>query len=209
MKFELIVEGDTEYFGLEDFFRKWLNPRLSKLVAFRFTNMKGNTIQDLVKKAQTKLNEPANEDTIAVIGLLDLYGLPSEIYGGNNKMRQETAKERYDWCKQKIEKQVDNARFRQFFAVHEIEAWLLSNPNNPKFPQQVRNFLNKHPKIRTPEEINFDKHPAKILTEEFRKATGREYSKVRLGRQLSSNLTHKKLTKNVLILKRCLIICYS
>ncbi|QFY41853.1 DUF4276 family protein [Candidatus Methylospira mobilis] len=68
------------------------------------------------------LNGPRKDEIIAIISLLDFYGptfYPVHLTG---------YEARYDWAKQYIEKKVGQPKFFQFFAVHEVEAWLLSNP---------------------------------------------------------------------------------
>jgi hypothetical protein len=49
--------------------------------------------------------------------------------------------------------------FRQHFAVHEIEAWLLAYPQ--QWPEHSRSRIMQ----RRPEEVNFNKPPAKFLRE--------------------------------------------
>jgi len=66
------------------------------------------------------LNGPSKEKIIAVISLLDLYG--PTFYPAHLTDRDE----RYLWAKQKIEGNVQEENFFQFFAVHEVEAWILS-----------------------------------------------------------------------------------
>ena len=43
-------------------------------------------------------------------------------------------------------------KFRLFFAVHEFEAWLLSQPDI--FPREIKNALQN--RIAQPEQVNFD-----------------------------------------------------
>jgi hypothetical protein len=78
------------------------------------------------------LEGPDKNEVIAVISLLDLYG--PTFYPDHLKK----SKERYDWAKNDIEGKVNQAKFFQFFAVHEVEAWLLSEPNI--FPADVGNW---------------------------------------------------------------------
>lgn len=47
--------------------------------------------------------------------------------------------------------------FRQHFAVHEVEAWLLAYPE--RWPSDVRDQISR----RRPEEVNFNEPPAKFL----------------------------------------------
>jgi hypothetical protein len=81
---------------------------------------------------------------IAVISLLDLYGptfYPSSVTG---------VKQRYAWGKQYLEEKVGHERFLQFFAVHETEVWLLSDPSI--FPGSVRTAIEAT--SQSPESIN-------------------------------------------------------
>jgi hypothetical protein len=76
-------------------------------------------VKDAPVKARLHLAKP---DVIAVIALLDLYGptfYPDQCLA---------AEERYTWAKARLEKQVNDPRFRQYFAVHDVEAWILSQP---------------------------------------------------------------------------------
>ncbi len=95
-----------------------------------------------------------------------------------------TPKEKYEWGKDHIEKKVGNEKFFHFFAVHETEAWLLSEPN--LFPTEVkRDFPDK---ISKPESVNFDQPPAKLLDSLFNKTLNRNYKKVVDGKNLFSRL---------------------
>jgi hypothetical protein len=69
------------------------------------------------------LEGPSQKDIIGVIALLDLY---DPTFYPKDKT---TALERYHWAKEELERQVGHPKFRQFFAIHEVEAWLLSEPN--------------------------------------------------------------------------------
>ncbi len=135
-------------------------------------------VKDAPKKAEMHLNGPAKDDIIAVISLLDLYG--PTFYPDNLTK----CKERYDWAKKDIEKKVNQPNFFQFFAVHELEAWLLSQPDI--FPLKVKDAFPK--KIQNPEIVNFDEPPAKLLDKIFRKHTSRSYKKVVNGKELFGKL---------------------
>jgi hypothetical protein len=73
-------------------------------------------------------------------------------------------------------------RFRMFFAVHEFEAWLLSQPDI--FPREVRASLEG--KVPQPENVNFDQPPAKLLDHLYKQKTKRNYKKTTYGKQLFS-----------------------
>jgi hypothetical protein len=124
MKFVLFVEGHTEDKALPKFLKRWLDPRLARPVGIKTVRFEGwsELVKDAPRKAAMHLNGPDQEEIIAVIALIDLYGptfYPKAL---------QTAAERYDWARQDLEKQVGHPRFFQFFAVHETEAWLLAAP---------------------------------------------------------------------------------
>ncbi len=180
MKFILFVEGETERKALPVFLQKWLEAGLSMRVGI--DAVKFNGWQELVKgspkKALMHLNGPKKGDIIAVIALLDLYG--PTFYPNDKK----TAKARYDWAKEDIEKEVGHQKFRQFFAVHKTEAWLLSEPN--LFPAEVKKALSA--KIQHPEQVNFDEPPAKLLQRLYKEKTKRIYKKTIHGSELFNQL---------------------
>ena len=124
------------------------------------------------------LDGPGSRDIVAVLGLLDLYG--PDFYPEGKK----TVRERYEWGVHHFEQKVGRDRFRMFFAVHEFEAWLLSDPEI--FPRGVRNAL--PPKIARPEEVDFEEPPAKLLERVYKQATRRGYKKTTYGEQLFGKL---------------------
>ena len=81
-------------------------------------------------------------------------------------------------------KRVGQPNFRQFFAVHETEAWLLSASGI--FPPEVKKAL--PPKIATPEAVNFDLPPAKLLDKLYKEKLKRSYKKVTDGAELFAQL---------------------
>jgi hypothetical protein len=208
MKFILFIEGHTEKKALSAFFKKWLDPRLVKPVGIKTVRFEGarELVKDLSKKVtlyldtskqhkQTKKKIKGSEkdkndevnDIIAVIALLDLYGL--EL---SHPADKKTSRQRYEWAKKHLENQVNHPKFRQFFAVHETEAWLLSDPN--LFSDKIKKALPK--RIQHPEEINFDMPPAKLLERLYDLKTGRTYKKIMHGselfRKLDPNLAYIK-----------------
>lgn len=180
MKFVLLVEGHTEKSIAAEFLKRWLDPQLDKHVGIQVVRFNGYA--ELVRKAATKaqmhLDGPRNEDIIAVIGLMDLYG--PDIYPSHTQ----TADDRYDWGVQHFEKKVDRERFRMFFAVHEVEAWLLSQPTI--FPANIQTGLPG--KIAQPEAVNFDEPPAKLLDRVYKAHTDRNYKKTTYGAELFGKL---------------------
>ena len=180
MRFILFVEGYTEDKALPAFLKRWLDVRLIKPVGIRIVRFEGwpELVKDVAKKAKMHLNGPCKEDIIAVISLLDLYG--PTFYPETSK----ESSQRYDWAKQYMEQLVSEQKFFQFFAVHEVEAWLLSDPEI--FPQKVKNAFPK--KIDRPETVNFTEPPAKLLERLYSLHTHRSYKKVVHGRELFGKL---------------------
>ena len=176
MKFVLFVEGHTEKTGLPSFLKRWLDPRLPEPVGIQAVRFEG--WQEFRKKIRTKahmhLEGPAKEKIIAAIGLLDLYGptfYPSLLH---------SADERCNWAVQHLQGQVSHPKFRMFFAVHELEAWILSQPL--LLPPEVSGSLSA--KVENPEAVNFVEPPAKLLDRLYRKKLGRHYKKRVYGTEL-------------------------
>ena len=180
MKFILFIEGYTEKKALPQFLKKWLDPKLAKPVGIKTVRFEGwpELVKDAPKKALMHLNGPEQHDIIAVIALLDLYGLT--FYPAD----KQTSKDRYDWAKSHLENKVNHPKFRQFFAVHETEAWLLSSPN--LFSEEIKKAFPG--KIQHPEEINFEEPPAKLLHRLYYQKTKRNYIKTTHGRELFNKL---------------------
>ena len=177
MKFILFVEGHTENKAIPSFLKRWLDPQLSKPVGIKSVRFEG--WPELVKDSPTKANLYLSQDNvIAVIALLDLYG--PTIYPDN----ENTATKRYQWAKRHLEGKVDQTNFFQFFAVHEVEAWLLSDP--AIFPNSVKPSVQKISK--SPEDINNTMPPAKRLNEIYSRQTKRRYKKVTYGKDLFAKL---------------------
>ena len=180
MKFILFVEGHTEDKALPAFLKRWLDPRLESPVGIQTVRFDGwpELFRDAAQKAKMHLNGPSKDKIIAVISLLDLYG--PTFYPADLTERDK----RYLWAKQMIEDEVKEKYFYQFFAVHEVEAWLLSQPFI--FPANIRNAFPD--KIAIPETVNFDEPPAKLLDRLYQQHTKRTYKKVVNGRDLFSRL---------------------
>ncbi len=177
MKFVLFVEGYTEKKALASFLKRWLDPKLDQRVGIQVVRFEGwpELVKDSPDKASMHLRK---SDVIAVIALLDLYG--PTIYPDHIK----TASARYKWGKKDIENKIGESRFRQFFAVHETEAWLLSDPKI--FPRDIRDaFPNK---VQNPETVNFDEPPSKLLKKLYKTKTRRTYKKVTHGNALFNEL---------------------
>ncbi|MCP4702399.1 MAG: DUF4276 family protein [Gammaproteobacteria bacterium] len=176
MKFILFVEGYTEYKTLPQFLKKWLDPKLTHPIGIKPVRFDGwsELVKDAPLKAKMHLNGSAKDDIVAVISLLDLYG--PTFYP--DKLTE--CKERYNWARKYIEKEVDQPKFFQFFAVHEVEAWLLSQPDI--FPVKIKKAFPK--KVQNPERVNFDEPPAKLLEHLYSSHINRSYKKVVDGKEL-------------------------
>ena len=132
MTFVLFCEGWTEKGALPDFLRRWLNCKLPQPAGIQPVRFNGwaEMDKDVAVKARLHLQR---SNIIAVIGLLDLHG-PSFYLPEHASVKQ-----RIDFAKQRIEAKVNNPQFRQYFAVHDIEAWILSQP--ALLPSAVRKKL--------------------------------------------------------------------
>ncbi|MCP4592920.1 MAG: DUF4276 family protein [bacterium] len=180
MKFMLFVEGETEKKALPRFLKHWLDPQLGSPVSVKAVQFKGwaKYDKDVGQKAQLYLQGYGHEEVIAVIGLLDLYG--PDIYPRGIT----SASERVRWATKHFEQKVGHQRFRQFFAVHETEAWLLSQPE--LFSRRVRSALPQG--IQNPESVDFDKPPSRRLNDAYKQGRERAYKKVVDGYDLFEKL---------------------
>ena len=180
MKFVLLVEGDTEKQAAAAFLKRWLDPQLTQRVGMQVVRFTGwaEMARKLVAKAQKFLDAPDQADIIAVIGLLDLYG--PDFYPGHVT----SAQARHAWGVQYFQQSVARERFRMFFAVHEFEAWLLSQPEI--FAAEVRRALPG--KIAQPEKVDFDEPPAKLLNALYNRRLKQNYKKVTDGKDLFARL---------------------
>lgn len=180
MRFILFVEGYTEREAVGPFLKRWLNPHLTRPVGIQPVRFNGwrRLVDDIATRARIHLDGPKGSDVIAAIGLLDLYG--PDFYPRDRS----SAEERRLWAVKEIEARVNHPRFRMFFAVHELEAWILSQPEN--LPHAVREALPS--KVNQPESIDFDEPPAKLLDRLYETRTGRGYKKRTYGRNLIDKL---------------------
>ncbi len=203
MKFILLVEGQTEKRVLPDFLSRWLNPQLGKSVKIQTIPFKGwpEFEKSFARKALDHLNSPQAQDIIAVIGLLDLYLGENQQASWNANVRdtKEKVKRGQAHFQSLAEKEgVPQDRFHMFFAVHELEAWLLSQPD--LLPQEVAKALSG----RAPEEINNDEPPAKLLTRLYREKCKRSYKKTTDGSNLFDKLDPDQARKKCPHLKEML-----
>ncbi len=179
MKFVLFVEGYTEK-ALPAFLKRWLDARTENPVGIQTVRFEGwaELVKDSPKKAGLYL-QANSSDVIAVIALLDLYGLQLPYPAD-----QMTPGDKFAWAKQHLEAKVGHAQFRQFFAVHETEAWLLSQVSI--FPADIRSSLIT--KSAQPETVNSTEPPAKLLDRIYLSKHRRHYKKVTNGEELFAKL---------------------
>lgn len=182
MKIVVLAEGHTENAALGDFFKRWLTKTHPKgaQVRVQMVNLKGGSayVKDLPKKVALHLGM---KDVCGVMGLLDLYGLDLPEPCPRSVKTSEMKKQ---WAKKHLESVADNARFRQHFAVHELEAWLISDPR--LFPVEIGKSLAA--KARHPEHVNSTTPPAKLLKNLYEKHAKRSYRKTTDGADLFRKL---------------------
>lgn len=189
MRFVLFVEGHTERKAISAFLRRWLDAKLANRVGVTVSRFDGcrEFITDAAQRTRITLNASSGRDVIGIIGILDWYGMPLQI-PSNTESRQE----RMDWAAQEIEKRVNDSRFRLFFAVHEFEAWLLSDAS--VFPPSVRARLRRD--TRPPETINDNEPPALFLDRLYQQSVNRGYEKtvdgVQMFKKLDPNIVYEK-----------------
>jgi hypothetical protein len=89
-------------------------------------------------------------------------------------------------------RRIADSKFRMFFAVHEYEAWLLSDP--AVFPPSIRDRRTRDG--RTPENVDDNEPPAKLLDRLYEQNLNRPYRKtvdsVQLFRDLDPNVVYDK-----------------
>ena len=181
MKFILLAEGATEKLAVAGLLKRWLDNQLpKKKVRVEPVPLGGwgNFQKEVVKRARAHLDGPETDEIVAVIGLLDLYGptfWPRQC---------RTANERHAWGVKHFEKAVDREKFRMFFAVHETEAWILSQPEI--FPNEVKTSVAKL--SGKPEGVNFEHPPSKRLIALYNAKTSRSYKKTTDGKALFQKL---------------------
>lgn len=174
MKLGLYVEGSTEK-AVPAFIKRWLDPRLPQPISVPPVPFK--RVQDYLDHFADRVKLALADRKIdGAIGLIDFYGsgLP---------YRGDTIMEQYKWARRHLESRVDDARFIQHFAVHETEAWLLSDPSI--FPAAIIDFL---PKTQQPETINSLNSPASVLRDLYFRKLRKKYKKPVEGASLFSKL---------------------
>ena len=178
------MEGYSERDALPAFLKRWLDPRLARPVGVSIIRLEGaaDYKRKIAGKVRFHLGDGRGGDVVAAIGLLDLYGSGLAFPASAT-----TADERYAWAKSHLEDDVvRHPRFRQHFAVHELEAWVLAEPTI--FPSEVAARI--EPLSRTPELVNFDQPPAVRLARIYERAFAgrRSYRKIVDGASLFAKL---------------------
>lgn len=175
MNIALFLEGGTER-ALPEFFKRWLDPQLAKSIGLTAVvpGGSGEYLKTFARRAELALRE---RKVVAVVGLLDLYRCPLDFSSGL------TTNERCDWAKAALEKQVGHPGFRQHFAVHETEAWLLSDPSI--LPSVIRSSVDS---IANPEGVDLHDPPSRLLRSLYRGRLRQEYGKVTDGTSLFRKL---------------------
>jgi hypothetical protein len=180
VRFVLFVEGYTERQALGEFLKRWLDPRLPQPVGIRTVRFNGwrQFVEDIPVRVRMHFEGPGRDKILAALGLLDLYGptfYPAHVT---------SAQDRCAWAVTEIERKVGHPKFRMFFAVHELEAWILSQPQ--LLPEPVRRALPGT--VNHPESIDFDEPPAKLLERLYQSHTRKSYKKVTYGEELFRQL---------------------
>ena len=178
MKIVLFVEGKTEK-ELPPFLKRWLDPQIPQQKQIGIQAVRFEGVNHFLENVSIKANlHLASKDTLAVFGLLDLYGLKLD-YPKHADRDQKIA-----FARAEITKRIDAAnrlRFQQHFAVHETEAWLLSDTR--LFPT-----ITLPANCARPEEVDFDEPPSGLLDRLFSQSGGRGYKKVTMARNLLPKL---------------------
>jgi hypothetical protein len=171
MKFILFVEGYTEAEDkrLGAYLKRWLDPQLRERVGIAAIRFDGwaDFLKDVPTRARLHFESPNSGEIIGIIGLLDLYGptiYPAQLL---------TSAQRFEWLKAHIEKRVGHVKYRQFFAVPDIEAWLLSQPE--LFPRAVQEAFPRS--VERPESISLNEPAAYLLQRLYKKHVHRTYKK--------------------------------
>lgn len=175
MRFILFVEGKTEKQSLADFIARGINPRLDQPVRLSIVSFTGagDYLSNIKQRVGLYFSAPQADAIIAAIGLIDLYGSP--LLSPDSSAAENAAR-----GKQEMERRVGHPKFKQHFAVHETEAWLLGDAQI--LPRGVRDALPR--KCSRPESVNMNEPPSKLLDRLYRGHVNRGYEKTKDGRNL-------------------------
>jgi hypothetical protein len=183
VKFVLFVEGHTEYKSVPGFLKRWLDQRLSQPVGIKAVCFEGcaQLLKDAPNRARLHLS---SGDVICVIALLDLYRLRCP----DDKC---TVEDRCNWARKDLESRANQpGKLLLFFAVQEIEAWLLSEPT--LFPARINKSLSSYSQVQRPETVNDTHPPSKLLRDLYWKHERTGYKKVVHGKDLFGKLDPAK-----------------
>lgn len=175
MRIVVLCEGFTERAVISDLFSRWLNPKVTERIGFKAVRFNGwkQLVDDAPKKAAFHLRDAK---VLGVVALLDLYG--PTFYPAHLKQ----AEDKRVWGIQHLKKKLNDDRYRPHFAVHEVEAWILAQPDI--LDSRIRKKLPG----KAPEEVNSTLPPAKLLDQIYSEVLGKGYKKVVEGTKLFSKL---------------------
>lgn len=187
MRVLLFVEGETERDGLPPLLARLIRETADVNVKVQPICFRGaqNYLKEIATKVGLYLKDPKARDIVAAVGFVDLYGLNIPL---PNWEKASTA-DKVAIGRKHIESEVGNARFRQYFAVHETEALILADTE--QLPPEVRKSLPG--KCIRPEEVNHDQPPSKLLDRLYRDKVGRPYRKTVDGINLLRSLSYSSL----------------
>jgi len=177
MRLVLFVEGRSENLAIKEFLKRWLDKRTLQPLGLQTARFDGwpELVKDVPVKVPLYLRK---DDVLGVVSLLDLYG-PTFYPDGVR-----SAKDRWEWGRGYMQNLHQDERYRHYFACHEFEAWLFSDPGI--FPQAVRQVW--PPKLKAPEDINFTQTPKSRLDALYEKGTGKGYKPTSNGKELFRKL---------------------
>ena len=120
----ILCEGDTELNAVRYFIRpQWERDNL-QTVGLKAVNLNGQT--ESVFKLTPKFSE--EEQTKAIFTIVDLYGLKRNMYNPQDNLSTKINKLKH-WLEDKFEDSV-LIKYHPHLAVHETEAWFLTEDNN-------------------------------------------------------------------------------
>ncbi len=176
-RFVFIVEGKTEKESLRAFLANCLSWRGVAGVGIKILgkDSASKVFHEGPKLAGELLNAKDGESILAVYTLLDIF---------NAGIFPETGmsiEDRVAWGRDSMQQRFLHPRYRHYFAVHELEAWLLADTAN--LPAKMRADLRQHQ--AHPEQVNDKTSPSNLISASHLRQFNRKYSKPVHGRPLS------------------------
>lgn len=175
MRLVLFVEGQTEKSSIGDFIKRGLDPKLPQPIGITIVSFNG--VGEYLSKIRNRvwlyLSGKQGKEVIAAVGIIDLYGptiFPSKL----------APPEKSIWGKRMLEEQVGHPKFRQYFAVHETEAWLLAHKEI--LPRAIMERLPG--RCSQPELVDSKQPPSKLLRRLYQRYLNRPYLKIIDGENL-------------------------